>query len=63
MVRSRKQTVLQEREELMYDHIEWMGRLEKLERHILKSLGMSKDREWEIRVNRNDNVEVVELTK
>ena len=47
----------------MYDHMEWLVRLDKLERHILDSLGMSKDKEWEIRINRDDNAEVVELIR
>ena len=51
---------MHDREELMYDHMEWMVRLEKLEKHILDSLGMSRDREWEIRVSDNDFVEIME---
>ena len=42
-VRSRKSNLLEEREELMFNHMEWTMRLEKLERHIVGSLGLGSE--------------------
>ena len=44
-VRSRKRNLLEEREELMFNHVEWTMRLQKLERHIVESLGLGSERE------------------
>ena len=43
-VRSRKKNLLEEREELMFNHMEWTVRLEKLERHIVESLGLDSEK-------------------
>ena len=51
---------MEEREKLMFDHMEWMVVLDKLERHILDGLVMDKDKEWELRVTCEGLVEVVE---
>ena len=59
-VRSRKRNLLEEREKLMFDHMEWMVVLDKLKRHILEILVMDKDREWELRVTCEGLVDVVE---
>ena len=42
-VRSRKSNILKEREELMFNHMDWTLRLEKLERHIVESLGLCSE--------------------
>ena len=49
-LKSRKKNLLEEREKLMFDHMEWMVVLDKLERYILERLEMDKDNEWELRV-------------
>jgi hypothetical protein len=59
-VRSRKRHLLEEREKLMLDYMEWMVVLDNLERHILDELEMDKDKEWELRVTCQGLVEVVE---
>ena len=45
---SRKRNLLEEREKLMFDYMEWMVVLDKLERHILQRLVMDKDKEWDL---------------
>ena len=42
-VRSRKSNLLKEREELMFNHMDWTLRLEKLEMHIVESLGLCSE--------------------
>ena len=59
-VRSRKRSLLEEQEKLMFDHMEWMVVLDKLKRHILERLVMDKDKEWELRVTCEGLVDVVE---
>ena len=60
-VRSRKRNLLNEREELMFEHMECTVKLEKFEKFILESLGMGKDtQQWELHVARDGFVEVVE---
>ena len=59
-VKSRKKNLLEEREKLMLDYMEWMVMLDKLEMYILDGLVMDKDKEWELRVTCEGVVEVVE---
>ena len=59
-VRSRKRNLLEEHEKLMFDHMECMVVLDKLERHILERLVMDKNKEWELRMTCEGLVEVVE---
>ena len=59
-VKSRKKNLLEEREKLMLDYMEWMVMLDKLEMYILDGLVMDKDKEWELRVTSEGLVEVVE---
>ena len=59
-VRSRKRNLLEEREKLKFDHMEWLMVLDNLERHILERLDIDKDKEWELRVTCQGLVEVVE---
>ena len=51
---------MEEREKLMFDHMEWLMVLDKLERHIIERLDIDKDKEWELRVTCQGLVEVVE---
>jgi len=59
-VRSRKRNILNEREVLMFEHMEWVIKLQKFEKFLLESLGMSPDREWEFLIDQDAQVKIVE---
>ena len=56
-VRSRKSNLLKEREELMFNHVKWTVRLEKIERHIVESLGQDSERKLRMICDRDGAVE------
>jgi len=57
-VRTKKRNLLEERELLMFQHMEWVIKIQKFEKFILESLGLSQEMQWEFSVDQDGLVKI-----
>ena len=57
-MRTKKRNLLEERELLMFEHMEWVIKIQKFEKFILESLGLSQEMQWEFSVDQDGLVKI-----